>query len=208
MNLLKRDVHASFNLNSSYENSCFDITTALSEKQFKEQHMPTTPSSNVLQFGKSHLHKDKIEKTIDSVSTPSRGDVFKNPFKCALSPIGNWDSPNQKRRENSVESISFDVASSYKNDLHPSLAENVVSLQKKSSNNKLQLGSPLSLVLQNKNVNRALKNVCFDSNIVTRGSRNSPSISSQIMNKGITLQPGKWRKSLNTWRRTQSLPSG
>lgn len=54
---------------------------------------------------------------------------------------------------------------------------------------------------------RALKHVCFEQDISERTElkeKRSRKASNEILERrsSIVLQPGKWRKSLNTWRRT------
>nr|XP_032293996.1 putative serine/threonine-protein kinase haspin homolog isoform X3 [Drosophila virilis] len=167
-NIIKKNVRASFNIDSSVENSSPNL---LSFTECSWQKPKTTDTADEL----------GIKKRGNSISTPSEKRLSSNLFHCALSPITGMkldglqsaDNHQLKGTENKqqrrpVKQVVFEV-----NTLSPEKSSDSI-----VENKRLRLMQPKNAFRQ---------------------SRSS-----------LVLQPGKWRKSLISWRRTNinEVPSG
>ncbi|KAH8395617.1 hypothetical protein KR222_003721, partial [Zaprionus bogoriensis] len=172
LNIIKEHVRASFNLDSSVENSNQHIDSA-SECFNQNPKLLTVPYCG---------------RRSNPISTPCEKRLRSNLFQCALSPITGMKLDGLLAEAN------------------PKLSEN---------GNGLEIHG----------------HVCFEQSILSvestdesehqpkRSRKISKEIPIQIRKSSLVLQPGKWRKSLSTWRRTilhdapcrsnqkQSLPS-
>uniref|UniRef100_A0A034WWX7 non-specific serine/threonine protein kinase n=1 Tax=Bactrocera dorsalis TaxID=27457 RepID=A0A034WWX7_BACDO len=211
LNILKKEVHASFNRDSSVENS---ISSKGNESSLLK------PS----QEWPNDLNED-IQSKSNSISTPLVHRGLKvDPFKCSLSPIGAWRLlyfdkgkninkdgmcfANQKKRLNCTP-------------LTPSIQ--IVECDepvKKTAFNAIQ--SQDSTPALNRQTNRFqhvtrtrnTRHVCFEAtnskttqnlkekseNVVTNEKDDGKG---DVRVPSLTLQPGKWRKSISAWRRKQ-----
>ncbi|KAH8263581.1 hypothetical protein KR044_010856, partial [Drosophila immigrans] len=157
LNIIKKNVRASFNIDSSVENSNPDI---LSVSEISV-HNP-----NFLDIGGDRLGLKR--KNGNSISTPCVKRVSSHLFHCALSPI---------------TSMKLD---SLKPKIEPKVSDNAE--------------------------RRAIKHVCFEistlenSDIRIEDDPNTDANRQEATGKrsrsSLVLLPGKWRKSLHTWRRT------
>uniref|UniRef100_A0A1I8Q9Y6 non-specific serine/threonine protein kinase n=1 Tax=Stomoxys calcitrans TaxID=35570 RepID=A0A1I8Q9Y6_STOCA len=203
MNFLKKDVRASFNLNSSYENSSFEHSTRESPQQkWKKVAIRASPSARYLSVPKTNF---KYKNKLETISTPSRKTDSIFPFRCTLSPIGNWKLQNTEGTTEKGQATIFDgtpITSGIEIDFAncPSLNQEECSKSDKAA------PSILELVVHNIKSKKRPKNVCFDSNVVCQEPKRENDIHTREPLPVIALQPGKWRKSLNLIRRTQSTP--
>uniref|UniRef100_A0A0K8UFY3 Putative serine/threonine-protein kinase haspin n=1 Tax=Bactrocera latifrons TaxID=174628 RepID=A0A0K8UFY3_BACLA len=199
LNILKKEVHASFNRDSSVENS---INSKGNESSLLK------PS----QEWPNDLNED-IQGKSNSISTPLVHRGFKvDPFKCSLSPIGAWrllyfDKGKNKRLNCTPLPPSIQIVECDE-------------LVKKTAFNTIQ--SQDSIPTLNRQTNRFqhvtrtrnTRHVCFES---TNGKRTQNSmekskkmvtnekydVKGDVRVPSLTLQPGKWRKSISAWRRKQ-----
>lgn len=221
MNVIKRDVRASFNMNSSYENSSYENSALRDDMgQQPQPKRSLSPSTLSLNFQYLQVPKD-IRETIKNkkrlttdVSTPIRSNTTSNPFKCTLSPIGSWELKNfQGKKKNNKESnkLAFNATP-----VNNNVIVTVENCENKSSptverdlNNTRNSHdiSPLVLVRKKWKSKQAQKQVCFasketDENNIEPLSRDSRKSRATLVNLELNLQPGKWRKSLNCLRRS------
>ncbi|XP_030557234.1 putative serine/threonine-protein kinase haspin homolog isoform X2 [Drosophila novamexicana] len=167
-NIIKKNVRASFNIDSSVENSNPNLLSFTEYSSQKPQAIDTAD-------------KLDIKKRGNSISTPSEKRLSSNLFHCALSPItglkldGLQNADNhqlkgteKKQTRRTAKQVIFEV--------------NTLSPEKSSDS-----------IVENKRLRLMLPNNGF------RQSRSS-----------LVLQPGKWRKSLISWRRTNlnEVPPG
>ncbi|XP_034472737.1 putative serine/threonine-protein kinase haspin homolog [Drosophila innubila] len=160
LNIIKKNVRASFNIDSSVENSNPDILIV---------NECSLPNPNFLNVGDPFNIK---RKSSSSISTPCQKRLSSNLFYCALSPI---------------TSMKLD------------------GLQTNFDHKVSEIG---------KEQPRAIKHVCFeinasehceksdDSKDKSRNSKQIPEDARKRSRSSLVLQPGKWRKSLHTWKRT------
>ncbi|XP_060651537.1 serine/threonine-protein kinase haspin homolog [Drosophila nasuta] len=161
LNIIKKQVRASFNIDSSVENSNPDLLH-VSESSL---HNP-----NFLDVGSDRFVNLK-RKNGNSISTPCVKRVSTNLFHCALSPITSMKldglqtelvpklSNNGKAEGRAIKHVCFEISS--------------------LENSDIQI------------VDDPIKNIAPQEEATGKRSRSS-----------LVLQPGKWRKSLHTWRRT------
>ncbi|XP_039950145.1 serine/threonine-protein kinase haspin homolog [Bactrocera tryoni] len=211
LNILKKEVHASFNRDSSVENS---INSKGNESSLLK------PS----QEWPNDLNED-IQRKSNSISTPLVHRGLKvDPFKCSLSPIGAWRLlyfdkgkninedrmclANQKKRLNctpltpSIQIVECDEP--VKN-----TAFNAIQSQDSTPTLNRQTNR-----FQHVTRTRNTRHVCFESTNDKRTQNSKEKSKTVVTNKkddgkedvrvpSLTLQPGKWRKSISAWRRKQ-----
>lgn len=211
MNVIKRDVRASLNMNSSYENSCCDDPSNQTSRIYsQESRRAFTPNKTQLNVPIVTLCKG-IKKRLDNakqISTPVRVRDTANPFQCTLSPIGIWDLQHFKKRSKISEPVRFE-ATAVENPGDVNGTKNASELASEPKSNVDVTKSPLSLIMENIKSRRSRKQVCFDQMVLTSDDIITNGNSSGDKRQSVALQPGKWRKSLNLWRRTKStIPMG
>ncbi|XP_067625598.1 serine/threonine-protein kinase haspin homolog [Eurosta solidaginis] len=233
-NTLKRKVNASYNRDSSVENS---INSKASESSLLQlQH-----SLNEINEDQQKQEKERKSSTI---STPQLHSNLKlDPFKCSLSPIGAWrllyfNKQNDKNKNAQlcasnedkwrlkctpikpiIEIVDYDESLTQtvhgNNDSGSILFRNV-------NGTKAAPHETFITEIANKSAPRITnsRHVCFKSTadkttkIYTRKtlSKDISTINTirdaqrEVLQRRIpslTLQPGKWRKSFNAWRRQQ-----
>ncbi|KAH8378336.1 hypothetical protein KR093_010748, partial [Drosophila rubida] len=177
LNIIKKNVRASFNIDSSVENSNADLLS-VSETS---AHNP-----NFLDVGGERLNLKR--KNGNSISTPCVKRVSTNLFHCALSPITSMK----------LDGLQAQIV--------PKVSDN----GKKPDNGRKHMVKWIILI--GKTEGRAVKHVCFEissmenSDIKTDDYLNKDKSRQEATGKrsrsSLVLQPGKWRKSLHTWRRT------
>ncbi|XP_023297390.2 serine/threonine-protein kinase haspin homolog isoform X1 [Lucilia cuprina] len=221
LNVIKKDIRASFNLNSSYENSSYDNTMS---KKHEPQQMDTSVSCSSQASLPTNAHYLNIpsnskgnERCMLSgvISTPVRNKSIANPFKCTLSPIGPWDL---RHFSNKSQNVCKSQNSNVKFNATPITNNPIVNVEyveelnsPKESNNIYSLGiSPLVLVKKKWKSKQSQKQVCFASNELNKDNEITNNSKLEVveldpspLRPKIDLQPGKWRKSLNCLRRTQ-----
>ncbi|KAM7354721.1 haspin [Cochliomyia hominivorax] len=217
MNILKRNIRASFNMNSSYENSNYE-NSAISgvengQSSDKDEDVPKMPL-NVYYLDVPKTNVNKLRITSDIVSTPIRNNALSNPFHCTLSPIGSWEFLHFKskdRKEKKKQKNDFNAT--------PITENSVVNVQCIEVSNNSQVekvnyrrcsidSSPIALV-RKKWKSKNQKQVCFvsdeDDGKTTHFSRqgiyDKDKQQKNSLGTELNLQPGKWRKSLNCFRR-------
>ncbi|XP_061400769.1 serine/threonine-protein kinase haspin homolog [Musca vetustissima] len=89
MKLLKRDVRASFNMNSSYENSCFGMTTNISERKLVYSEEETISNPKNANRERESTRKISLtvaahRKSISNRKHSSLGTITKTNFKRQL----------------------------------------------------------------------------------------------------------------------------
>lgn len=195
-------------MNSSFENSCFEKSVSqLADQDLDKNHLA---SPKVLLYKGVNY---KMNSKFESRSTPIRTQC-KTPFKCTLSPIGNWENrkcggkTSEHQNDHVVENTKFTTSPITKICIDVDYVQQSSKSQHGSSKDELLSKSTCSLVLENIKARRSRKNVCFDANVNSPLPKISQGSSSRKSTQVVLLQPGKWRKSLNLWRRTQSIPSG
>ncbi|XP_075151674.1 haspin isoform X2 [Haematobia irritans] len=198
-NLLKKDVRVSFNMNSSYENSCVE----------DPEHIFNSRAT--LQLPASNIHENLSYKNVENykaISTPQSKTCYL--FKCTLSPIGNWRSRHRTTEIENHQQVLNEVpefnATAVPNDANNFNIPNVRRSPTVECNSRKEL-TLLSLVVESIKTKRIAKNVCFDSHVVSQESKQRHEKSSHDPIHAIPLLPGKWRKSLNILRRAQSTGS-
>ncbi|XP_014088904.2 serine/threonine-protein kinase haspin homolog [Bactrocera oleae] len=209
LNILKKEVHASFNRDSSVENS---INSKGNESALLK------PSQKL----PSDLKED-IQRKPNSISTPlvHRG-LKMDPFKCSLSPIGAWRLLYFDKGKH-INEDSMCVANQKRHLNCTPLTPRIQIVEcdepvKNSALNESQDSTPTLNRQTNRyqHVTRTsnTRHVCFEATN-RRTTQNSKKKSENIViNKkdgskegirvpSLTLQPGKWRKSISAWRRKQ-----
>ncbi|XP_011190682.2 serine/threonine-protein kinase haspin homolog [Zeugodacus cucurbitae] len=215
LNILKKDVHASFNRDSSVENS---LNSRANESDLLNP-------SRILP---SDINEDAQRKS-SSISTPlvQRG-LKVDPFKCTLSPIGAWrllyfDKSNKNINEDDM-CLAKQRRQSNCTPLTPSIQ--VVDCDEPVKKPALKIiefqdSSPIlsrhSNRIQYAMRPRKTRQVCFEAtndkttnttmaksvNMLENGKDGRKEDSPSQRVPSLTLQPGKWRKSISAWRRKQ-----
>ncbi|TMW53341.1 hypothetical protein DOY81_001545 [Sarcophaga bullata] len=222
LNVIKRDIRASFNMNSSYENSSYDKSNVLILEQEETCKSPSTEKL----LGKNHFLeipktiKDKSSNCIIKtriMSTPVRSELKANPFKCMISPIGLWELKNFN---SNTQDVSKRVSSEIGFNATPILDNAIIDqdyIERTATFASVEHGkhsncsvgiSPLQMVQRKWKTKQNRKQVCFvskkDNNENnTNCTKTSPILKNNSSHCFINLQPGKWRKSLNYLRLIQ-----
>uniref|UniRef100_B5DSC0 non-specific serine/threonine protein kinase n=1 Tax=Drosophila pseudoobscura pseudoobscura TaxID=46245 RepID=B5DSC0_DROPS len=159
LNIIKTNVRASFNLDSSVENSNHSILEN-DKKAGSEQHI--LDGCDVLK---------KFGTSCNSISTPFGKRLGTDLFHCGISPITGMK----------LDGFGGYTEKPWILNRNTDRVEDFVELHIK-------------------------KRVCFEveSKNTIETIRNSKKKSDELgIRSSLVLQPGKWRKSLNSWRRTQ-----
>lgn len=214
LNLIKRDVRASFNMNSSYENSSSELATPRRQED-QVQSTSALPKMHHLSVPKANLPR-KFNKLLKGshISTPVKSNVASKPFKCTLSPIGPWElhyfkKDNQIDKRKTVEAVPFNATRINENAI---LDIEYVDEPSTRGSPKLRysLGlSPLAIARDRRKHKQNQKQVCFAASDVQENNEKEKVLDHEVaippsVAHDLSLQPGKWRKSLYLLRRTQN----
>ncbi|XP_065357235.1 serine/threonine-protein kinase haspin homolog [Calliphora vicina] len=227
LNVIKKDIRASFNLNSSYENSSYDNTGSI--RLDCEQQTPQQNQSLILTSSPAYVplkvqylnvpkninakKRNKHRMNSDVVSTPIRDNITVNPFKCTLSPIGSWELRNfkcndQNEYKKDAKKVEFNATPIIDNGIVnvEYIDDSIPNVENEINAVYSQGISPLVLVRKKWKSKQTQKQVCFASNELDKNHDNLnqdvEALVSHPLYSELELQPGKWRKSLNCLRRT------
>ncbi|XP_017481927.1 PREDICTED: putative serine/threonine-protein kinase haspin homolog [Rhagoletis zephyria] len=208
LNILKKEVHASFNRDSSVENS-------INSKANESDLLKTTQISLNLE--------DKARKT-SSISTPEVHRGFKvDPFKCSLSPIGAWRLLYFDKGKNAVNDRELCVVNEDKSYVKCTPVKPTITVvdydepDDPTAPKDHDVASTLGKKLKRTRVGIRATNsrhVCFEPVVENSLGKTLTKPSLDHTNQkhkeiteqripSLTLQPGKWRKSFSVWRRKQ-----
>ncbi|XP_004524206.1 putative serine/threonine-protein kinase haspin homolog isoform X1 [Ceratitis capitata] len=206
LNILKKKVHASFNRDSSVENS---INSKGSDSIYLK------PIS-------SDINEDKCRKS-SIISTPliHRG-INVDPFKCSLSPIGAWRLMYFGKGKDASKEEMIVGNQNKRHLLGPSMNSGIRTIEFDESARKASFQNLPTIESSSNSSNRCVrpnnsKHVCFESAIdntaksstgrtlINPAYREDDTRTDVIQKRvpSLTLQPGKWRKSICLWRRNQ-----
>ncbi|XP_054744061.1 serine/threonine-protein kinase haspin homolog [Anastrepha obliqua] len=210
LNILKREVHASFNRDSSVENSTGGKANE-------------TDISRTSRHSPSVLNEDKIRKS-SSISTPLVQHGLKaDPFKCSLSPIGAWRLLYFDKGKNGVNDgnthqgrghlkstplkpritvVDYDEPVNQTIDgecLTSTLCRDPkrTGCGKRTTNSRHVCFEPTI----DKTLNNCVEKATTKASLELVNGQQKEVIEQRI--PSLTLQPGKWRKSFSVWRRKQ-----
>uniref|UniRef100_A0A1A9WK01 non-specific serine/threonine protein kinase n=1 Tax=Glossina brevipalpis TaxID=37001 RepID=A0A1A9WK01_9MUSC len=185
LNIIKKNVHASYNMNSSYSNSSCDKSKSsvlMRKSQLRISPIKRPSVVTTLKVPQTFETK-KISKFI---STPVQKRLVSSPFRCGLSPIEDWRrkflrEPKVRKRQaefNATANSLVIPVINYESPHKPAEESSEVSLY--------------SLIMKASKAKKKQK-VCFETN---SQAEHLPATTR------LTVQPGKWRKSLYFSRRT------
>lgn len=213
-------------MNSSVENSIYDSSRLQKVYRESESENRSIPANNCVvsttnfQYLEVPQNKNgKKERNLKSkaVSTPIKRITTNNPFKCTLSPIGAWDLQhfnNNFRNRNRNEDGGVGFNATPVNDIIVNVEyvgdADAANIRKEVFINSLEI-SPLALVRERwKSKNK--KNVCFAENYISANTTEKVNVESDITSSQLCpkldLQPGKWQRSVNCYRRTLNCLTG
>uniref|UniRef100_A0A1B0AFK1 non-specific serine/threonine protein kinase n=1 Tax=Glossina pallidipes TaxID=7398 RepID=A0A1B0AFK1_GLOPL len=184
LNIIKKNVHASYNMNSSCDNSSCDNPKppVLMRKSQLEISPIKRPSIRSLKVPRP-LKAQAVSK---SISTPLQKNLVSTPFTCDLSPIMAWNFRFLKTPKVQRAQAEFNAT---KNSLIIPLADHESAKKYTEESNEVPL---LLLIKQASKPKPRQRQVCFE----TSSQEHLPPTTR------LTVQPGKWRKSLYNLRRT------
>uniref|UniRef100_A0A1B0GCD5 non-specific serine/threonine protein kinase n=1 Tax=Glossina morsitans morsitans TaxID=37546 RepID=A0A1B0GCD5_GLOMM len=182
LNIIKKNVHASYNMNSSCGNSSCDNSKSpvLMRKSQLEISPIKRPSIRSL---KVPLKAQAVSK---SISTPVQKNLVSTPFSCDLSPIMAWNFRFLRTPKVQRAQAEFNAT---KNSRIIPLADHESAKKYTEESNEVPL---LLLIKKASKPKPRQRQVCFE----TSSREHLPPTTR------LTVQPGKWRRSLYYLRRT------
>uniref|UniRef100_A0A1A9VTA4 non-specific serine/threonine protein kinase n=1 Tax=Glossina austeni TaxID=7395 RepID=A0A1A9VTA4_GLOAU len=184
LNIIKKNVHASYNMNSSYGNSSCDnskssVVMPKSQLEISPIKRPSIRSFKV-------PRPLKAQAVSKSISTPVQKHLVCTPFSCDLSPIMAWDFRFLRTPKVQRPQAEFNAT---KNSRIIPLADHESAKKCAEESKEIPL---LLLVKKASKPKPRQRQVCFE----TSSREHLPPATR------LTVQPGKWRRSLYYLRRT------
>ncbi|KAL9916199.1 putative serine/threonine-protein kinase haspin homolog isoform X1 [Glossina fuscipes] len=184
LNIIKKNVHASYNMNSSCGNSSCD--NSKSSIVMPTSQLGTSPITKLSIKSFKVPPPFEAQAVSKSMSTPVRKHLASTPFSCDLSPIMAWNfrflrTPKVQRTQSEFNAT--------KNSRIIPLADHQSAKKSAEESNEVPL---LLLIKKPSKPKQGQRQVCFDTN----NQEHLPPTTR------LTVQSGKWRRSLYYLRRT------